>query len=112
MIPDGAPAVGSDVSDLLGLDDVVFEFSLSDGSNGGTRFDYENEFKAPGGFVAKAGDGYQVSAGGIGARHEVRHYLRRAIFPHLEIVRLQPFDRLPVAPRDGDDDGDEDREGG
>ncbi len=49
-------------------------FSLSDGSNGGTRFDYENEFKAPGGFLGAAAS--RVLVGGVPDR-EAHNSLER-----------------------------------
>jgi uncharacterized protein YndB with AHSA1/START domain len=49
-------------------------FLLSDGSNGGTRFDYENEFKAPGGFLGAAAS--RVLVGGVPDR-EAHHSLAR-----------------------------------
>jgi uncharacterized protein YndB with AHSA1/START domain len=49
-------------------------FSLSDGRNGGTRFDYENEFKVPGGFLGAAAS--RVLVGGVPDR-EAHHSLER-----------------------------------
>jgi uncharacterized protein YndB with AHSA1/START domain len=49
-------------------------FALSDGRNGGTRFDYENEFKAPGGFLGAAAS--RVLVGGVSDR-EAKHSLER-----------------------------------
>ena len=49
-------------------------FSLSDGSDGGTRFDYENEFKAPGGFLGAAAS--RVLVGGVPDR-EAHNSLER-----------------------------------
>ena len=49
-------------------------FALTDGRNGGTRFDYENEFKAPGGFLGAAAS--RVLVGGVSDR-EARHSLER-----------------------------------
>lgn len=49
-------------------------FSLSDAGNGGTRFNYENEFKAPGGFLGAAAS--RVLVGGVPQR-EAQSSLRR-----------------------------------
>jgi uncharacterized membrane protein len=49
-------------------------FLLSDGRNGGTRFDYENEFKAPGGFLGAAAS--RVLVGGVPDR-EAHNSLER-----------------------------------
>ena len=49
-------------------------FSLSDGRNGSTRFDYENEFKAPGGLLGAAAS--RVLVGGVPDR-EAKHSLER-----------------------------------
>ena len=49
-------------------------FALTDGRNGGTRFDYENEFKAPGGFLGAAAS--RVLVGGVSDR-EARRSLER-----------------------------------
>ena len=49
-------------------------FALSDTGNGGTRFNYENEFKAPGGFLGAAAS--RVLVGGVPKR-EAQSSLRR-----------------------------------
>jgi uncharacterized protein YndB with AHSA1/START domain len=49
-------------------------FLLSDGGTGGTRFDYENEFKAPGGIFGAAAS--RVLVGGVPDR-EAHNSLKR-----------------------------------
>jgi hypothetical protein len=49
-------------------------YRLSPGDNGGTRFDYENEFKAPGGFLGAAAS--RVIVGGVPQREANRSLQR------------------------------------
>lgn len=49
-------------------------YHLAEGASGGTRFSYENEFKAPGGFIGKAASA--VLVGGVPQREATRSLQR------------------------------------